>query len=219
MIDIASLLQDKPLKGNYFAPDAYVRGEMEFGLIENRSGSRLLALPETLLQGLHAGLEEEIGPSSSIVLFSCGSWWGKNLYRRLSEELEEYYGQPLAKMEMVAFLGCLKECWKTHGWGTLDIDLSFYGRGFLLVNIVNSPFVEAAPKGKRMMGHLEAGILSGFFSRLTGTELHCVQTACESLGAEQGSFVLGISERLKAVSAWLEEGHDRQTILDLLCRH
>jgi uncharacterized protein len=219
MIDIASLLQDQPLKGNYFAPDAYVRGEMEFGLIENRSGSRLLALPETLLQGLHAGLEEEIGPSSSIVLFSCGAWWGKNLYRRLSEELEKYYGQPLAKMEMVAFLGCLKECWKTHGWGTLDIDLSFYGRGFLLVNIVNSPFVEAAPKGKRMMGHLEAGILSGFFSRLTGAELHCVQTACESLGAEQGSFVLGISERLKAVSAWLEEGHDRQTILDLLCRH
>lgn len=219
MIDIASLLQDKPLKGNYFAPDAYVRGEMEFGLIENRSGSRLIALPETLLQGLHAGLEEEIGPASSIVLFSCGSWWGKNLYRRLSEELEEYYGQPLAKMEMVAFLGCLKECWKTHGWGTLDIDLSFYGRGFLVVDIVNSPFVETAPKGKRMMGHLEAGILSGFFSRLTGTELHCVQTSCESLGADRGSFVIGISDRLKAVSAWLEEGHDRQTILDLLCRH
>jgi predicted hydrocarbon binding protein len=88
-----------------------------------------------------------------------------------------------------------------------------------VVNIVNSPFVEAAPKGKRMMGHLEAGILSGFFSRLTGTELHCVQTSCESLGADRGSFVLGISERLKAVSAWLEEGHDRQTVLDLLCRH
>jgi predicted hydrocarbon binding protein len=219
MIDIATLLQDKPFKGNYFAPDAYVRGDMEFGLIENRSGSRLLALPETLLQGLHVGLAEEIGPASWIVLFSCGSWWGKNLYRRLAEELEQYYGQPLANMEMVEFLRALKECWKTHGWGTLDIDLKCYERGFLVLHLVNSPFIEAAPRGQRMMGHLEAGIFSGFFSRLTGTELHCVQTTCESLGAERNSFVVGVADRLQDVSAWLEEGHTPETILDLLCRH
>lgn len=219
MIDIATLLQDKPVKGNYFSPDAYLRGDVEFGLIQNRSGSRLLALPETLLQGLHAGLEEEIGPASSLVLFSCGNWWGKNLYRRLSEELEGYYDRSLNEMEMVEFLQCLKECWKTHGWGTLDIDLTYYPQGFVVFNIANSPFIEAAPQGQRMMGNLEAGILSGFFSRLTGTELHCVQTACESLGADRSSFVVGIAERLRAVSAWLEEGHDRETILDLLCRH
>ncbi len=220
MIDIASLLQqDKSLKGNYFAPDAYVRGDMEFGLIENRSGARLLALPETLLQGLHAGLEEEIGPASGVVLFTCGSWWGKNLYRRMAEELEDYYGQPLAKMETIEFLQSLKECWKTHGWGILDINPKCYQQGFLLLTVQNSPFIEAARKGQRMMGHLEAGIVSGFFSRLTGPELHCVQIACESLGAENNAFVVGIADRLKSVTAWLEEGHDRDTILELLCCH
>ncbi|MEG3438158.1 V4R domain-containing protein [Pannus brasiliensis CCIBt3594] len=219
MIDLTSLLQDKPIKGNYFSPDAYVRSDVEFGLLENRGGSRLLALPETLLQGLFIGLEEELGPSAGIVLFGCGQWWGKNLYRRFAEELENYYGQPLARMEMIEFLQSLKECWKTHGWGTLDIDLKYYQQGFLLLKNVNSPFIEAAPKGKQMMGHLEAGIFSGFFSRLTGMTLHCVQTSCESLGADANYFVVGLADRLKPVNAWLEEGHDRATIMELLCRN
>jgi predicted hydrocarbon binding protein len=216
MIDLANLLTDKPIKGNYFAPSAYVQGDMELGLIENRSGARLLALPETLIQGLFAGLEEEIGPAANIVLFSCGNWWGKNLYRRLSEELSAYYDQPLAKMEMIEFIQCLKECWKTHGWGTLDFDLQYYPQGFLVIKIVNSPFIEAAPTGKRPMGHLERGILSAFFSKLTGTELDCVQTSCESLGSEVNHFVLGLAERLKPIDAWVEESHDHQTIMELL---
>jgi predicted hydrocarbon binding protein len=219
MIDIDTLLQDRTLKGNYFSPDAYTRADIEFGLLENRSGARLLALPETLLQGLHAGLQEEIGPAAGFVLFGCGKWWGKTLYRRLAGELEAYYGKPLVAIEMVEFLQCLKECWKTHGWGTLEIDLKYYQQGFLLLKTVNSPFIEAAPKGKGMMGQLEAGVLSGFFSRLSGTELHCAQTSCESLGADSNYFVVGVAERLKPVSAWLEEGHDRATIMELLCRN
>lgn len=219
MIDVAKLIQDQPLRGNYFSPDAYVQGDMEFGLIENRSGARLLALPETLLQGLFAGLEEEIGTSASIVLFSCGRWWGKSFYRRFAKELEDYYGKPLAQMEMIEFLQCLKACWKTHGWGTLDVDPKYYQQGFLCLKSAYSPFIEASLQGKRPMGHLEAGLLSAFFSQLTGQDLHCVQTGCESMQADYNYFVVGLAERLKPVSAWLDEGHDHATIMELLCRH
>lgn len=219
MIDIADLIEKQPVIGNYFSPDAYLQGDVEFGLIENRNGSRLLALPETLLQGLFAGLEEELGLSANVALFSCGRWWGKSFYRRFAKELENYYGQPLGQMEMIEFLQCLKECWKTHGWGVLDLDLKYYQQGFLVFKIVNSPFVEAASHDKRPMGALEAGLLSAFFSQLTGQELHCVQTACESLEAECNYFVVGIAERLKAVSAWFAEGHDHATIMELLCRN
>lgn len=218
MIDVAQLVENKPLPGNYFAPDAYVQGDVELGLIENRSGARLLALPEVLVEALYAGLEEEVGPGAGVVLFSCGRWWGKSFYRRFVEEVSEYYHKPMAQMEMIEFLACFKECWKTHGWGVCDFDLKYYQQGFLVVNVKNSPFAEAAPSGKHPMCHLEAGILSAFFSQLTGEDLHCTQTTCESMGAESNHFVLGLAERLKPIQAWLDEEHDHATIMELLCR-
>lgn len=55
MITVADLIKDERLPGNYFAPDAYIKGDFESGLIENRRGDRLLALPETLIQAIYAG--------------------------------------------------------------------------------------------------------------------------------------------------------------------
>ena len=218
MIDINTLLKNRPLKGNYFAPDAYLQGDNEFGLLENRSGARLLAIPDTLLKGLFTALEEELGSGSGIALFSCGRSWGKSFYNRFADELAGYYEKPLAQMEMIQFLQCLKQCWKTHGWGVLDIDLKYYQQGFIVAKVMNSAYIATAPQGKRPMGFLEAGILSSFFSQLTGQDLHCVQTTCESLGAENNTFIIGMKDRVKSVSAWLEEGHDHATIMELLCR-
>lgn len=218
MIDVTQLVRDRPLKGNYFAPDAYVRGEFEFGLIENRSGSRLLALPDTLLKALFSSLDRELGQGTGIALFSCGRWWGEAFFRRFADEVGEYYGMPITQMEMIQFLQSLKECWKTHGWGLIDIDLKYYQQGFLVAKVEHSPFIEAAPQGKRPMGFLEAGILSAFFSQLTGQNLHCVQTCCQSLGADCNQFVLGLRDRITPAQAWLEEGHDHATIMELLCR-
>ncbi|WP_009633986.1 V4R domain-containing protein [Synechocystis sp. PCC 7509] len=216
MIAIGDLLKDQPVLGNYFAPDAYLSGDFESGLIENRRGDRLLALPETLIEGIYAALDEELGSASGIVLFNCGRWWGKNFYIRFAEEVSEYYHKSLAEMEMVELLQCLKQCWKTHGWGTFDLDLDYYQQGFLVVQNYNSPFAEAAPVSDRPVCFLEAGILSAFFSQLTGKQLHCVQTSCESLGADCNYFILGLSDRLKAVEGWLSENQDHQTIVERL---
>jgi predicted hydrocarbon binding protein len=218
MIAVADLLKNQRLPGNYFAPDAYIKGDFESGLIENRRGDRLLALPETLIQGIYAGLENEIGQASGVVLFNCGRWWGKNYYARFVEEVSDYYGKAIAVMEMVELLQCLKQCWKTHGWGTFDLDLSYYQQGFLVVKLWNSPFAAVAPQGNRPACFLEAGILSAFFSQLTGRQLHCMQTTCESLGADCNHFILGLAGRLKPAEAWLEEEQDHETILDRLSR-
>ena len=216
MIAIADLLKTQRLPGNYFAADAYINGDFESGLIENRRGDRLLALPETLIQAIYAGLEKETGQAASGVLFNCGRWWGKNFYARFVEEVSDYYGKALAGMEMVEFLQCLKQCWKTHGWGTFDLDLSYDQQGFIVVKIWNSPFAAFAPRLNRPACFLEAGILSAFFSQLTGRELHCMQTTCESLGADCNRFILGLPQRLKPAEAWLEE-QNHENILNRLC--
>ncbi len=218
MIDVANLVEKSSFKGNYFSHDAYLQGDFEFGLLENRSGSRLLALPQPLLEALYATLEDELGQGSTVALFSCGRWWGKHFYQRFTDELGEYYEKPLAEMNMIQFIQCLKECWKTNGWGLLDIDLKYYEHGFLVSQIFNSPFAQAASENKYPMCFLEAGILSAFFSKLTGEKLHCIQTTCESMGANSNYFVIGLAERIEPVEAWREEGHDHNKIMDLLCR-
>lgn len=219
MIDVAELLKEEYLPGNYFAPDAYVQGDAELGLLENRKGARLIALPETLLQGIYAGLEDEVGPAAGLVLFQCGQWWGKYFYRRFVEEVSEYYGRPLAQMEMVEFVQCLKQCWRTYGWGIIELDFDFYQQGFLVVSVSNSAFAQAAQGKSRPNCFAEAGLLSVFFSQLTGQTLHCVQTSCESMGAEHNTFVLGLPERVKVAEAWLEEGHDHATVMERLCHN
>ncbi len=67
------------------------------------------------------------------------------------------------------------------------------------------------------MCFVEAGILSAFFSQLSGRELHCVQTSCESMGTECNRFVLGLSERLKPAESWVEENLDHAAIMERLC--
>jgi predicted hydrocarbon binding protein len=216
MINIADLLTQPRIPGNYFARDAYVRGDLELGLLENRRGDRLLALPETLIQAIYIGLEQETGQASRLVLFNCGRWWGKNFYVRFCEEVSEYYGQPVSEMEMVEFLQCLQQCWKTHGWGTFELDPSYAEHGFLIVKIANSLFAKTAPKSKRPACFLEAGILSSFFSQLTGRELHCLQTSCESLGSDCNRFILGLRDRLQPADSLVEDGKDHEAILSEL---
>jgi uncharacterized protein len=219
MINIADLLKQPRIPGNYFASDAYVRGDLELGLLENRRGDRLIALPETLIQAIYIGLEQETGKASHLVLFNCGRWWGKNFYVRFCEEVSEYYDQPVSEMEMVKFIQCLQQCWKTHGWGTFELDSSYSDRGFLVVKIANSLFAKTAPKSKLPACFLEAGILSSFFTQLTGRELHCVQTSCESLGSDCNRFILGMRDRLQPADSMLGEGQDHETIIGQLCQN
>jgi len=216
MISVEAL-RNEPLPGNYFAPDVYLQGDYELGLLENRSGDRLIAVPEILLEAIREGLEEEVGPSSGLVMFQCGRWWAKNFYRRFGEDVSNYYGKPLADMAMVELIQCIKHCWKTHGWGVIDLDMSYNQQGFLVVTIRNSPFSATEVQDNLSMNFTEAGILSAFFSQLTGRDLHCAQTSCESMGAEVNHFVLGIAERLQSTEALVKGGLDHDTIMERLC--
>ncbi|MEY2976510.1 MAG: V4R domain-containing protein [Prochlorotrichaceae cyanobacterium] len=217
MISVADLLIDGRIPGNYFATDAYVHSDLELGLLENRRGDRLLAIPDTLIRAIYAGLDKETGQAARLVLFNCGQWWGKNFYARFGEELTDYYGSPLADMSMSDFLQSLRQCWLTHGWGTFDIDQSYQHRGFLIAIVKNSPFASHAPNLSRPVCFLEAGVFSSFFSQLAGRDVLCIQISCESQGADTNRFVIGLPDRLQEVSAMVDAKLDWQAIMSKLC--
>ncbi len=218
MINVADLISESSLPGNYFAPDAYVQGDFESGLIENRQGRRLLALPDTLLKGLYRGLASEVGPAAGMVLYNCGCKWGKNFFRRFSEEVSNYYQKPVEQMEMIELIQCLKQCWKAHGWGIIEPNFSYYQQGFLVVKVKHSAFASTVESAEKPSCYVEAGLLSAFFSELSGTNLHCIQTSCESLGASSNQFILGLATRLKPAEAMVEERKSHSAIMQSLCQ-
>ena len=216
MISVTDLLIENPLTGNYFASDVYVKGLIESGQIENRRGDRLLALPESLIKGLYVSLQQEIGPAAERVLINCGDRWGKNFYGRFCAELTDYYGKPLADLSPAEFLWLLQECWQTHGWGKINLDRTYQQEGVLIVETQYSPFTPSAPKTNQPVGFLECGILRSFFSQLSGHPLYCVQTTCESLGADCNRFVLGEESRLKPVEAMVRAARSHSDIMQTL---
>lgn len=217
MISVADLITNNRIPGNFFAFDAYVRSDLEMGLLENRQGDRLLALPETFIQAIYSGLDRETGQAAKLVLFNCGRWWGKNLYTRFCEQLTDYYNTAVADMPMVEFLQSFQQCWLTHGWGKVELDQSYQNRGFLVVKTWNSPFAHHAPRKEQPVCYLEAGVFSSFFSNLTGRELHCVQTTCESMGADCNQFVLGLPKRLEPAETMVTN-LDHESIMQQLCK-
>ncbi|WP_008317418.1 V4R domain-containing protein [Leptolyngbya sp. PCC 6406] len=218
MISVADLLVDDRLPSNYFASDVYVRGTLELGLLENRRGDRLLALPSVLLKAIYDGLNNETGQATRLVLRNCGLWWGKNFYARFCEELSDYYKKPVADFSMAEFMQSFQECWRTHGWGQIHLDTDHHNQGFLVVSTQNSPFTAQVVQPQKPSGALEEGILQTFFSQLTGRDLFCVQTSCESLGADRNRFVLGIEGRLKSAIALVEAGQPHDAIMGVLTR-
>ncbi len=218
MISVADLIKENRVPSNFFDYNAYVKGDLEIGLLENRRGDRLIAIPDTLISSLYAGLAKETGQASRLVLFNCGKWWGKNFYTRFTESLEEYYSQSLAEMDMITFIQSLKECWLTHGWGRFEFDPQYQAQGFILVKTYNSPYVRAIAGNTLPTGYLEAGILTSFFTRLTGRELLAVQTTCESLGADCNTYMIGLPTRLQIVDSFLAEGLTDETIMQRLLK-
>jgi uncharacterized protein len=218
MIPIADLTNKNYVPGNYYAPRTYLRGELEMGLLENRRGDRLLALPDTFLEGLYAGLDREVGQASGLVLFNCGLWWGKHFFKRFQDEISDYYQLSLTDMKMADFLQALQNCWSTYGWGKLELDQSYQDKGFLVVITHNSFFANREPQASNLpVCFLEAGVLGSFFSELSGQELHCVQTSCESLGSDCNRFVIGLRSRLAPAEALVENKIDHESIMPKLC--
>jgi predicted hydrocarbon binding protein len=216
-IKVADLINDRPLVANFFEYDAYVRGDLELGLLENRRGDRLIAIPETLINALYQGLKKETGQAARLVMINCGKWWGKSFYNRFQQSLQDYYGIPLSEMDMLTFIECLKEYWRTHGWGRLEFDPQHRDRGLLIIKTYQSAYSRTLPGEQRPSCFLEAGILTSFFSKLVGRELLAVQTTCESLGAECNHFILGIPERLAPVEDLVLNGTSHEAILQQLC--
>lgn len=103
MISVADLLKEPVIPGNYYAADAYVQGDFETGLIENRKGARLIALPDILLQAIYAGLDQEVGQATGWCCLTVVVGGVKTFIVALSQRSVSTIAVPLRKWKWWSF--------------------------------------------------------------------------------------------------------------------
>jgi predicted hydrocarbon binding protein len=192
--------------GDYFADDDYVQTDVAAGVTRDRAGTRLVGLPDDFLAALHQTLDAECGPAADRVLQAAGRDWGRGLAERLTAELAEYRGEPLAAKSVAQFQADLQSAFRQLGWGVLTLDFSRYDAGILVAEVRHAPAGGPADA-------LLAGTLAGLLSHIAGRELAAAATP--TIG-DLKRFVIALPERLERVADALHRRRPHDEIVTAL---
>lgn len=188
-------------RGNYFARASYIEQDTGTGIVRNRAGARLTALPDDFLIALHATLEAEFGSTAGTVLEATGREWGRQAALQFAHEMEAFRGMPVSETPLAVFATDLAQAFQCHGWGELKFDFTNYATG-LLVAEVHQPIVGGSVRpAETPADGLLAGFLAGMFTQFAATPLACLQTECASRGLGPARFVLTTPERLSRIQS------------------
>ena len=203
-----------PRARNFYREEDYFSLNVRSGVIRNPIGTRMLAVPEELIRGLHAGLETETGSASGIVLYQCGKWWGRQFIKRHGTETRHFYQMDHADLPLHFYVQVLKRVWAMYGWGLLDISFDVRDQGFIEASVKNAMYSEVVGNIGRTSDFVIAGVLSSIMGELAGRELECVETACKSKGDPTCQFLVGMKTRVDVVAGWVKQGRSRAQVLE-----
>jgi len=204
---------------NYYTPEEFFRYSKDEGSIYLRDGQRASKVSEAFINGLHLGIEEEVGSGSGLVMYRCGQEWALQDMRRFNARMrQEFGGGKLDIWQMNPRF--IWECWwwplTVAGFGGWTLDLSFQDKDITMVEIRNS----AVAKSMRMIGrpvcHLYAGLFAGAFSFYHRRDLQSIEVQCYAMGNDVCKFLISDEKRVNAVEFWRDEGASASQILENL---
>lgn len=206
----------RKLAKNHYREDEYFALNVKSGIIRNPAGTRMLGIPADLFAGLHAGLEEETGSASGVVLHACGKWWGERFWKRHAAEVRKFYGTDLTDMSVHVQQKLMRRIFALLGWGLVETNFDLMEKGYLEVVVENAVYSEVVGNLGRTTDHLFAGVLSSIMSDLAGRQLDCIEIACRSKGDASCAFLVGLESRVRVADAWVKQGRTRAQILEQL---
>jgi uncharacterized protein len=186
---------------NCFNPKSYVTSHPSTGLLATRHGDRLIAVPEMLLRSISNTLRVETGEASYLALYTFGDSWGKSFCERVSQDIIQYYGQPVLTTIAPEFFVQIQAAWAVHGLGKPSIDFSLSEQGLVVVTIENSGIggnTAIEDDATYRSFSLEAGFLAGWFTALTGEKLRaCAFNWNEAPASIQ--FLIGSTDHIESI--------------------
>jgi uncharacterized protein len=182
---------------NYFHPDEFFSHESERGAIYMRDGQRAAKVTEAFINGLHGGIEEEVGAAGALMMYRCGYAWGVQDMKRFAERMRQEFGGGKREIWNMSMRFVFESWW----W-----PLTIQDKGLTVAEIRNS----AVAKSMKMLGkpvcHLYAGMFAGVFSVYDRQERESIEMQCYSMGNESCKFLIGTKERVNAAEFWRQEG-------------
>jgi uncharacterized protein len=186
---------------NCFNPKSYVTSRPATGLLATRYGDRLIAIPEVLLRSISHTLRVETGEASYLALYTFGDSWGKNFCERVSQDITQYYGQPILTTIAPEFFVQIEAAWAVHGLGKPSINFSLSEQGLVIVTIENSGIggsTAIKDDATYRAFSLEAGFLAGWFAALTGEKLRaCAFNWSKAPASIQ--FLIGSADHIESI--------------------
>lgn len=202
-----NLKQKYPNRHNHYSLKDFFSFQTDIGTISDWNESRNVLVSENFIIGLIAGLEEEVGDASGVVMYNIGQEWGKedaSFFR--SWFLQEYGYQNFNQLNLKYVLEAWWWPFIAQGWGNWEVDMSDQKNGFMFINIFDSAVARTLGNVGKPVCHIYAGLFSGFFSSLIKKELGCIEIQCYAMGETYCKFLLGKKDRIDAASFWHNEG-------------
>lgn len=196
-----------PQKHNHYSLKDFFSFQTDTGTISDWNESRNILVSENFIIGLIAGLQEEVGDASGVVMYNIGQQWGKEdaqFFR--SWFLAEYGYENFSQLNLMYVLEAWWWPFISQGWGNWEVDMSDRKNGFMFINIFDSAVARTLGDVGKPVCHIYAGLFSGFFTNLINKELDCIEIQCYAMGETYCKFLLGKKDRIDAASFWHNEG-------------
>lgn len=191
--------------------------DLNEGIVTDPFNTRIIYLSTDIVRGIYEALSYEAGAAWKLILQNSGYLWGKSIFNSLEKGLPVIAKQELRKLTVADYLTVLENYFAMHGWGKLAVDLSAAPQhGIVRIQMQHSLFAEALPHVNETVDALIAGMLRGFFEKISGRELDCVETACIRLGAPACEFLISAPSRIQAIMPDVERGASTEAVLQAL---
>ncbi|MEM6614252.1 MAG: V4R domain-containing protein [Cyanobacteria bacterium P01_C01_bin.72] len=201
------LKQKYPQRHSHYSLKDFFAFQTNKGTISDWNDSRNILVSENFIVGLIAGLEEEVGDASGVVMYNIGQQWGQEDARFFRNWfLTEYGCDSFSQLNLMYVLEAWWWPFISQGWGNWEVDMSDQKNGFMFINIFDSAVARTLGDVGKPVCHIYAGLFSGFFSNLIKQDLGCIELQCYAMGETYCKFLLGKKDRIDAASFWHNEG-------------
>jgi uncharacterized protein len=210
--DSSPLQQRYPDKRHHYSFEDFYSFKRDQGKIIDWNGSRNIFAGEDFIVALMQGFEQEVGGASSVLMYDLGKAWGEKDFDLFKNWFENQFDRTIAECQLPFVLEAWWWPFTTQGWGTWEVDYEEQANGFLFISIFDSAVARTLGNVGKPVCHLYAGMFAGFFSKLVGQDLGCIEIQCYAMGETYCKFLLGKKDRIDAATFWQTEGASARDI-------
>ena len=204
---------------NYYTLEEFVRRDEQTRGLFLRDGQRAVLASEDFIQGLHSGVDNEVGDASNLIMYKCGYEWGVNDMKRFNDRMRHEFGGGKTDVWDMPRKFVFETWWwplTVEGWGGWKIDFGFEKQGMILITIMNSAIAKSMEQVGKPVCYIYAGMFAGAFSVYDRDERGSIEVQCYAMDNDCCKFIVGKEKQVNAAEFWRREGAGAGEILDKL---